>query len=101
MWDFEHTGYENLGQWLNLIELQCPRLEHGSNDFKIIHGEDTEPTQCLEGHWGLATPGRKPRKVYEGKRVRQQPPICVFQVSSVSLVICNVGTWLPAHSLGD
>lgn len=57
MWDCEYTGYENLGQWLNLTEIQYPRLEHGSNNLKIIHGEDTVPTQCLEGHWELSIPG--------------------------------------------
>lgn len=31
--------------------------------------------------------------------VSLRPPICVFQVSPVSLVICKVGTWLSVHSL--
>lgn len=57
VWDHEHTGYENLGQWLDLTELQCPQLEHSSNNFKFIHDEDTASTQCLEGHWELAIPG--------------------------------------------
>lgn len=57
MWDHKHTGYKTLVQWLNLSELQLPHLEHSSNNFKVIHGEDTAPPQCLDDHWALAIPG--------------------------------------------